>query len=166
MKRIMIIGPSGAGKSRLSGKLGDILNIPVYHLDNVWWNSDKTHISRDEFDIKLKEIIDGSSWIIDGDYSRTYKVRMEAADTIIFLDYSLDVCLNGVASRVGTQRDDIPWVEEELDSEFVLWIKKWFKEYLPKAKELLEEYKDKKEIIIFHNRDEANQYLDKLKESL
>ena len=57
MKRIIIIGPSGAGKSTLSSKLGDILNIPVYHLDNIWWNSDKTHITRDEFDLKLLKSI-------------------------------------------------------------------------------------------------------------
>ena len=166
MKRIIIIGPSGAGKSTLSSKLGDILNIPVYHLDNIWWNSDKTHITRDEFDLKLDSIIKDDKWIIDGDFSRTYEVRMEACDTIIFLDYSLDVCLSGVANRVGSIRSDIPWVEDELDSDFILWIKTWFKEGLPKTKELLEKYKDFKDIIVFHNRDEANKYLEDLKKCL
>ena len=162
MKKVIVIGPCGAGKSRFSTKLGKLLNIPVHHLDNIWWKKDKTHITREEFDIKLEKIVKKEEWIIDGDYHRTYEVRMDACDTIIFLDYSLDVCIRGVANRVGKHRSDIPWDSSEVDPDFVLWIKKWFKEELPKTKELLEKYKTTKEVIIFHNRDEANEYLEKI----
>lgn len=159
MERIVIVGPSGAGKSTFSRKLNSITGIPLYPLDNIWWNSDKTHITREEFDSKLKDILLKDKWIIDGDYSRTYEIRMEYADTIIFLDYPLSVCLEGVQARIGKKRLDIPWVEEEFDPEFKEWIIGWFNKTLPLVNQLLEKYKDNKVIYRFHSRDEANKFL-------
>ena len=46
MERIIIIGPGGAGKSEMSRKLRDILNLPLYHLDSIFWKEDKTHVQR------------------------------------------------------------------------------------------------------------------------
>ena len=43
MKKIIVIGPGGSGKSYFSKELSQILDIPVYHLDNIFWNKDKTH---------------------------------------------------------------------------------------------------------------------------
>lgn len=37
MKRIMLIGSGGSGKSTLARELGEKLNIPVYHLDVLFW---------------------------------------------------------------------------------------------------------------------------------
>ena len=53
MNRAIIIGPGGAGKSYFSKQLAGITNLPLYHLDNIFWKEDRTHISRDEFDKKL-----------------------------------------------------------------------------------------------------------------
>ena len=80
---------------------------------------------------------------------------------IFFLNYDLDTCLKGVESRIGTKRSDIPWVEEEFDPEFKEWIINWFKDVLPKVHDLIEKYKNKN-IIVFADRDEANNYLKKL----
>ena len=160
MKRIMIIGPAGAGKSELSKKINKITKLPLYHLDNIFWNSDKTHLSPEEFDLKLKEILETDEWIIDGNYSRTYEMRIEKADTIIFLNYPLEVCLDGVNSRIGKQRDDLPWIEEEFDPEFKKWIINWFKDELPKTKEILEKYKKNKNVVILESREEAIRFLE------
>ena len=161
-KRIMIIGPGGAGKSELSFRLEDVLHLPLYHLDNIWWKKDKTNISREEFDRKLNEIIDQDEWIIDGDYSRTYKMRMEKADTIIFLDYPLEVCLKGVESRLGKERKDIPFIDYEFDPEFKGWIYNWFLNTRPYLLELLEEYKKTRKVIFLSSHDEADKYIQDL----
>ncbi len=160
MKKIMIIGPAGAGKSELSKKINKITKLPLYHLDNIFWNSDKTHLTHEEFDLKLKEILETDEWIIDGNYSRTYEMRIEKADTIIFLNYPLEVCLDGVNSRIGKQRDDLPWIEEEFDPEFKKWIINWFKDELPKTKEILEKYKKNKNVVILESREEAISFLE------
>ena len=47
---------------------------------------------------------------------------MRECDTVFFLDYPLEVCLEGAASRIGKERVDIPWKEEEFDEEFRQWI--------------------------------------------
>ena len=55
MKKIIVVGRSGTGKSTFSKKLSEITNINVYHLDNIFWRADKSQVSRDEFDEKLKK---------------------------------------------------------------------------------------------------------------
>ena len=52
-----IMGVNGSGKSTLSRGLRDITGLPLFHLDNIWWKPDKSHISREEFDQKLDEIL-------------------------------------------------------------------------------------------------------------
>ena len=76
--KIIIIGCTGSGKSTFATKLQKIVNLPLVHLDNVWWKPDRTHISREEFDKRLEEILSGDKWIVDGFYSRTLERRIEA----------------------------------------------------------------------------------------
>lgn len=159
MNKIVVVGPSGAGKSEFSRKLNKILNIELFHLDNIFWNEDKTHIEREEFDDKLSDILHKDRWIIDGDYSRTYEVRFKNADTIFFLDYPKDICLEGANSRIGKKRDDLPWIEEEFGKEFKEWIINWFIETRPILIELINKYKNDKNIIIFKSREEANDFI-------
>ena len=105
--RIIILGCAGSGKSTFAKRLHEYTGLPLIHLDNVWWNEDQTHISREEFDHRLDLLLQGEEWIIDGDYSRTYEVRIQACNTIIFLDYSEDDCMKGIMDRVGKSRSDI-----------------------------------------------------------
>lgn len=87
-------------------------------------------------------------------------MRLKFCDTVFLLDYPLEVCLAGAKDRVGKKREEMPWVEEELDEEFRQWIVDFPKEKLPQIYELLERYVDGKEIHIFHSREEANKYLE------
>lgn len=162
-KKIIIIGCSGSGKSTLAKKLHKITNLPLYHLDNIWWKEDKTHIERSEFDLKLEEILKQDEWIIDGDYSRTYEVRIKESDTIIFLDYSLEDCLLGIKTRIGTKRSDIPFTEDELDPD----LEKQVMERYKINKELILLLKGKypnKNWIILNNRKEADEWVKKCEE--
>lgn len=161
MNRVIIIGPGGAGKSTFSRKLAEITKLPLYNLDNIYWKENKEHITREEFNEKLEEILKKDKWIIDGDYGRTYEIRIKFADTIYFLDYSLETCLNGVSSRIGTKREDCPFIETEFDEEFREWIINWPKNKRPIVIDLLEKYNDKN-IIIFKNRKESEEYLNAL----
>lgn len=163
MKKIIVIGCPGSGKSYFSKKLKDILNYPIYHLDLIWNKPDKTTISREEFDSILNKIFLEDTWIMDGNYQRTLEMRINACDTIILLDFDLEVSLEGATSRVGQQRDDMPWKEESLSEEFKNKILSFREEKLPEIYKLLDKYKDEKEIIIFKNREESNNYLDGLK---
>nr|MCR5482981.1 adenylate kinase [Bacilli bacterium] len=125
MKKIIVIGPGGSGKSYFSKELKKILNINVYHLDNIFWDKNKNHLSDIEFDKKLDELLKKESYIIDGDYSRTYEKRIKEADTIFFFNFSLEDSLNGASSRVGTLRSDCPFIENEFDPEFKEFLINW-----------------------------------------
>ena len=158
--KIIVVGPSGAGKSYFSKKLAKITGLPLYHLDNIFWKEDKTHISREEFDDKLLKILEQDKWIIDGDYSRTYELRIKYADTIYFLDFPLKVALDGVEQRIGKPRDDIPWKEEIFDPEFKEWIIDWYKKTEPCLYHLIDKYKGTKNIVIFKTREEVDSYIE------
>lgn len=158
MKRVIVIGCPGSGKSRFSIELNKITKIPVYHLDMMYWNIDKTTVERAVFIERLSEVLKKEEWIIDGNYSSTIEMRMAACDTVFFLDCPLSVCLDGVRARRGMPRSDIPWIETEEDAEFIEFIKSYNEKERPRVMALLAEYSDKN-IIIFHSREESEEFL-------
>lgn len=162
MKRIIVIGSPGAGKSTFARQLRDKTGLPLYYLDMIWHLPDRTTITKEEFDRKLKDILNTDSWIIDGNYGRTIEMRLKSCDTVFLLDYPLDVCLAGAKACVGKKREEIPWVEEEFDEEFRQWIIEFPKTKLPQIYELLEQYNAEKEIHIFRSRDDAKKYLESI----
>ena len=83
---------------------------------------------------------------------------MAACDTVIFLNYPLDVCLDGIKERRGKPRSDMPWIETEEDEEFSEFIRNYNEQQKPKVLELLEKYCDKN-IVIFKSREQADAFL-------
>lgn len=161
MKKVIVIGSPGAGKSTFSRKLRDKTNLPLYYLDMLWHKADKTTVSQAEFDDRLCEILQQEQWIIEGNFSRTLEMRLQACDTVFLLDFPVEVCLSGVESRIGKKRVDMPWIETKFDEEFKQWILDFPNIRLPKIYALLEKYKDDKEIIIFKSRKAADAYFEK-----
>ncbi|MDG3131817.1 adenylate kinase [Streptococcus suis] len=159
-KKIMVIGCPGSGKSTLSRKLHEITGIPLFHLDLMNWNSDRTCVEKDVFIQRLLEVINGKEWIVDGNYDSTLELRMKYCDTIIFLDYPVELCLQGMQERRGKQRPDMPWIEsvDDVDSDFIEFINNFRLHSRPKILELLEKYSDK-EIYILKSMNQANNFL-------
>lgn len=161
--KIIVIGSPGAGKSVFSKKLKEVTNLPLYHLDMLYHNKDSTHISKEELEEKLKEIFKEEKWIIDGNYQRTLEMRIKECDTVFLLDFPTKICLEGAKSRIGNNRDDLPWIEEKLDEEFEQCIINFSRDKLPKIYELLNKYKNNLNITIFKSRQEADNYISNLK---
>ncbi|MCM1024526.1 MAG: hypothetical protein NC395_10775 [Prevotella sp.] len=165
IKKIIVIGSPGAGKSTFSRRLRDITGLPLYYLDMINHKPDRTTVTREEFDSRLNEILSTDSWIIDGNYQRTVETRLKKCDTVFLMDFPPEVCLAGAAARVGKKREDMPWVEEELDVEFRQWIEDFPEQALPEIYQMLEKY-NSKNITVFKSRAEANEYLQKLEKEL
>ena len=162
MQKVMVIGCPGSGKSTFSRALSQITGLPLTHLDMLYWNADKTTVERSVFIERLSEVLQKDAWIIDGNYSSTMELRMQECDTVFFLDYPADICLQGVKDRRGEPRPDMPWVETEEDTEFLEYIQNFYKENRPQVLELLQKYSHKA-IYVFHNRTEADVFLSKAK---
>lgn len=158
MKKVIVIGCPGSGKSTVSRALHNKTGIPLYHLDMMYWNADKTTVEKSVFLERLSVALEKDDWIIDGNYGSTMELRMAACDTVIFLDYPLDVCLDGIRERRGKPRSDMPWIETEEDSEFIEFIKNYNEEQKPKVLDLLEKYSDRN-IIILESREQADVFL-------
>ena len=124
----------------------------------MYWNADKTTAEKSVFLERLSTVLEKDEWIIDGNYGSTMELRMAACDTVIFLDYPLDVCLGGIKERRGKPRSDMPWIETEEDAEFIEFIKNYNEQQKPKVLELLEKYSDKN-IIIFKSREQSDAFL-------
>ena len=162
MNKVIVIGCPGSGKTTFSEKLQKKTGLPLYYLDAIWHKPDKTHIPREEFDRRIKEIFSEAQWIIDGNYARTIEMRMEECDTVFLFDLPTEVCIQGARDRVGKGRYDLPWLETELDPEFEQFIRDFSKTTLPKIYELIDKYKEEKNIVIFKSRANADEYLDSM----
>lgn len=156
--RILILGCSGSGKSTFARKLRACTGLPLIHLDSVWWNADRTHISREAFDEALRHILAEEAWILDGDYSRTYEVRLRAAETVFFMDIPEEACMRGITERLGKERPDIPWTEACPDPELIEQVRHYCDEQRPMLLELFQRYPDK-QVLTFHSRAEADAWL-------
>lgn len=159
----MVIGCPGSGKSTFSRTLHKLTDIPLFHLDMMNWNSDRTTVDKAVFRERLTNTIQMDEWIIDGNYGSTIELRLQACDTVIFLDYPLNVCLDGIKERRGKARTDMPWIEneDEEDAEFIEFIKNYNFKSRPKVMELLDKYSHK-DIYIFKTRNEADEFLNQL----
>ena len=159
MKKVIVIGCPGSGKSTFAMALHDKTVIPLYHLDMMYWNADKTTVEKRVFLELLSSVLEKDEWIIDGNYGSTMELRMAACDTVFLFDPPVEVCLDGAISRIGKGRYDIPWIETELDPSFMREIEEFPNKNLPTIYALIDKYKDGKTVVVFKSREEADAFL-------
>jgi adenylate kinase family enzyme len=94
MKRVVILGRGASGKSTLARRLGNITGLPVIELDKIFWQAGLIATPRETWVLVQEKIVAEDRWIIEGDLGRydAVEVRLQAADTIILLDFSLLRC--------------------------------------------------------------------------
>jgi hypothetical protein len=94
MKRVVIVGRGASGKSTLASRLGDITGLPVTEIDKIFWQPGLIATPRQQWIEMQEQLVVGDRWIMEGDLGPydAVEVRLRAADTIIFLDFSLVRC--------------------------------------------------------------------------
>lgn len=167
MKRIIIVGSPGAGKSTLSSRIHEIMDIDLFHLDKLFWKPGWVCISRKELKEKIRNLMELDSWIIDGNYGSTMEMRIKKADTIIFLDFPLWLCLWGIIKRrfmyAKKIRPDITeGCNEKLDFEFIIWVLTFPFKKRRDIHEKIKKYSRGKKVFIFKTRREVDEFINKL----
>lgn len=157
MERIIIIGCGGAGKSTLARKLGQVLNLPVVHLDKLFWKPNWVETSPEEFDALLAQELAKDRWIMDGNFNRTMPERIKRCDTIIYLDFSRVACLLGVVKRVittyGKVRPDMgEGCPEHVDLDFLKWVWNFNKNKRESYYKMLNEVENIETIVLKNRR--------------
>lgn len=160
MKKVLIIGCPGSGKSTFARALHAATGLPLTYLDMLYWNADRTTVSSEVFLSRLQDILHQDTWIIDGNYASSLPLRLDACDTVFFLDYPVELCLDGIRNRMGTARPDMPWIETEEDPEFVEFVRSFSETIRPTILHLLQGRN--LNIHVFHSREEAERFLQSL----
>src|SRR5437016_664465 len=112
MKRVVIIGPGASGKSTLARQLGEITGLRVIELDKLFWQPGLVETPRNQWVELQQKLVSESEWIMDGDLGPhdAVEVRLRAADTIIFLDFSLARCAWRAFRRSRERADFWRWL--------------------------------------------------------
>jgi len=127
MQRVLVIGCGGAGKSTLSRKLAPALGLPLVGLDRAYWRAGWIEPSKPEWRAIVEKLVAEPAWIMDGNFSDTFDLRMPRADTVIWLDFPRRICLRRVLTRIikgyGRTRADLPdGCPEQFDAEFLRFV--------------------------------------------
>ena len=149
MRRVVILGPGASGKSRLAIHLGRITGLPVIELDKVFWRPGLAATPRDQW-IKLQERhVEENGWIIDGDLGPydAVEVRLKAADTVIFLDFSLIRCA-WRAIRRSRERAD-----------FWLWLLRYRRQSRPFLMEAIAKYAGHATLHVIRNPEALRRFV-------
>ncbi len=152
MQRVLLIGCAGAGKSTLARRLGDALDLPVFHLDTVYWQPGWVAPEPRDWQARVCALLQGESWILDGNYGGTLDLRLKAADTVIFLDLPRRTCLRRVLVRSlrfhgQIRADSAPGCPDRLSWSFLKWVWSYPAKSRPAILRGLDENKTKKHVV-------------------
>jgi adenylate kinase family enzyme len=164
--RVLVLGPSGAGKSTFAQALGERLGIETIHLDSYYWQPNWTPTPPEEWDRKLKGLLRRKSWVMDGNYPTSLSLRLESADTVIFLDRnrvrSLLRCIGRFLKYRGQSRPELaPGCNEKIDWDFLKWIWNYPRDVKPGIMETLAQSETR--VIVLRNDAAVAKYLEEQK---
>ena len=164
MRRVLVIGSGGAGKSTFAARLGAWLDLPVVHLDAVYWRPGWVRMPEPEWRETVAHLVARDAWVMDGNYSGTLDLRLAACDAVVFLDSPRAVCLARVLRRwlryVGRTRPDMaPGCPEQLTWEFVRWVWDYPRTRRPGILRRLAALPPDRQVIVLRSRASVEQFL-------
>lgn len=163
MQRIAVIGCGGSGKTTLSHELGELLALPVVHIDSHYWrlvNGLRVESTPEEWAACHRELVATERWVMDGMKLGVLAERLRRADTAVFLDLPTHTCLIGIARRRiryrGQLRPDLG-VYDRISLEFVRWIRSFRRRQRPRILGLLRTFDGK--VVLLRNRRDVRTFL-------
>ena len=163
----MILGCCGAGKSTLARKMHSILDLELIHLDQHYFKANWVEPNKEEWAKRVEALAERPSWIIDGNYGGTIDIRIEKADTILYLKYSTLKCLFRVIKRMlkdwGKVRPDMAaGCKERLDFGFLHYVATFNKTRGQKLLQKLRKLEKTKQVFILNDDRAVEKFIDSL----
>jgi adenylate kinase family enzyme len=102
-RRFSVVGIPGSGKTTVSRTLAEQLGVTHVELDALFHGPNWSEPPPREFEQRVAAALDGlEDWVVDGNYrSRIGALVFEHADTLVWLDLPLRVCLRRIWRRTG-----------------------------------------------------------------
>ncbi len=103
-RRVVVTGIAGAGKSTFARALSAKTGLPLVVLDVHFWRPGWVKPTEDEWRQEQRDLLAGDDWIADGNYHDTLELRLQRADTVVFLDTPWWICtrralIRGIRTR-------------------------------------------------------------------
>ena len=122
--------------------------MPVFHMDQLNWKPGWVEGGKDEIRKKLVDIVTADRWLIDGTYGGTLAERLERADTVVYLDFPITLCVARLLRRIWTYRgrtrpNMTEGCPERFDFEFLLYLLRWNSGPRPRTEARLKGHEDK-----------------------
>lgn len=160
MNKVLIIGISGTGKTKLARKLSDFLKILITHYDELVWCENWTEADEKIVERKRNEVVKKDKWIIEGFIHPAAKIKLENADTVIYLDYfGLQSMIGGLQRwwqhRGKTRPERAAGCIEKFDLDFLKVM--WKRSERPEVEEAIKGFENK--IIRLETRKETDDFL-------
>lgn len=167
MKRILIIGSSGAGKSTLSRKVAEITGLELFHLDQMYWKPNWVESEKTEWREKVQEVVAKNSWILDGNFGGTFDIRFPRADTVIWLDVPMPICLWRAIKRgfinYGKVRPDMgAGCPEKIDLTFFGFVAHFPISHRPRIVKAVGKMNESQQLIVLKSNRDIERFLNDL----
>ena len=162
MERVAVVGPGGAGKSTFARSLGELVGLPVFHLDRFFWKPGWAETPREEWRQRQSELVAAERWIADGNYGGTFDERFARADTVIIVARARWACTATAIARSARnhgkpiQADGCP---ERFDLTFYRWIWNYERDSRPRLDNALHRH-DHLNVVELRTRKAMTQFLE------
>ncbi|MAG37358.1 MAG: hypothetical protein CL878_14080 [Dehalococcoidia bacterium] len=94
IRRAVVVGVPGSGKTTFARSLATLLAVPHVELDAIHWSTGNwVELPLTEFRRQVALAAASDSWVVDGNYGKVRDLVWSQADTIIWLDLSLALCV-------------------------------------------------------------------------
>jgi adenylate kinase family enzyme len=166
MKKVAVFGNAGGGKSTLSKKLSEITGLPLHILDKIQYQPGGIEVSQEDYRRIHEQILATDQWIIDGfGCMETLWRRLNAADTLVFVDLPLFVHFGWVTKRLVTGYfkppegwpERSPLLKSSLSSYRVLW--RCHKYLTPRYREYIQQAQSTKQVYHIRSAQQISHFL-------
>ncbi|MEU7449182.1 topology modulation protein [Streptomyces diastaticus] len=164
MNKVAVIGCGGSGKSHVARELGRILDAPVAHLDDAFYDDEWNALPMDKFTDVQRVLVAQPRWVIDGNYNSTLHVRIEACDTVVLMNVSTMAALYGIFSRqlrhgAGHKGDG---VHNRIRWGVIKYVLAYRRTMRPRVKSKIEEFGSGADVVLLANRRQTRRWLRKV----